>query len=85
MLAKEKETDILDELSNHAQRVKLFNHPSQHIHVIKYLTAHPPGLESTEEIYVADQEDWVHGSFNVCILIHIGGHNAGGRKERPLK
>ena len=43
--------------------------------LIKVVVAHRLGLSSTKQCQVADVEDWLHGSYNVCIPVCINNWN----------
>lgn len=38
---------------------------------MKVIAAHHLGLRSSDGCHVADQDEWPHGSFNVCVPITI--------------
>lgn len=68
--AKERETNILHTLDYWKQRNKFFTHLDTNRDLIKALTAHHLGLTS-EMCRIADVEDRLYGSFNLCIPVTI--------------
>jgi hypothetical protein len=77
--AKEKEANILHQLGYHAQQTRFFAHLRDRQDWITAIVAHHLGLSSAA-CHVATEENWIHGSCNVCIPIIIDGWN----KKRVL-
>lgn len=69
--AKEQDANILHELGYRDQKIQFFTHLSRNRELIKSLIAHHLGLTSADLCRVVDVEDWIHGSFNVCIRVDI--------------
>lgn len=69
--AKEDETNVLHKLAYWDQRIKFFDHLDRNRDLIRAVTAHHLGLGSIERCRVAERDDWLHGSFNLCIPIAI--------------
>lgn len=73
--AKAKETNVLHTLGYWDQRTKFFDHLDQNRSLIQVVAAHHLGLRSAAACHIADRDDWIHGSFNVCIPIVVkNGH-----------
>ncbi|KAG2414306.1 hypothetical protein HFD88_003497 [Aspergillus terreus] len=70
--AKEDESNILHRLGYHDKQTQFFAHLRERRDRMKVIAAHHLGLRSSNGCRVADQEDWMHGSFNVCIPITVG-------------
>jgi hypothetical protein len=79
--AKEEDASILHQLGYWDQRIRLFTHLYRNCGLIATIAAHHLGLTSADICHVVDVEDWIHGSFNVCIRIDIDGQgqDAGGQ------
>jgi hypothetical protein len=71
--AKEEDASILHQLGYWDQRIRLFTHLYRNCGLIATIAAHHLGLTSADICHVVDVEDWIHGSFNVCIRIDIDG------------
>lgn len=69
--AKEQDANILHQLGYKDQRVRFFTHLYRNRRRIKTLIARHLGLASADECRVVDVDDWIHGSFNVCIRVDI--------------
>jgi len=69
--AKEKEANILHQLGYRDQKIRFFTHLSRNRGLIRSLVTHHLGLASEDLCHVVDVEDWIHGSFNVCIRADI--------------
>ncbi|PWY72464.1 hypothetical protein BO94DRAFT_569040 [Aspergillus sclerotioniger CBS 115572] len=80
--AKEHDANILHQLGYRDQKIQFFTHLYQHRGVISVIAAHHLGLASADACHVVDVEEWIHGSFNVCIRIDVVGH--GPDPERQL-
>lgn len=80
--AKEKEVNILHQLGYHDKQTKFFSQLSDHHEWIGSIVAHHLNLHSLTFCQVADINEWLHGSFNVCIPVTI--NNDKGSKKRVL-
>ncbi|KAJ6008457.1 hypothetical protein N7540_012433 [Penicillium herquei] len=69
--AQREEVDILLRLQYYERQQAFFTSLSGNPESIKAVVAHHLGLSSTNQCQVADVEDWLHGSFNVCIPVTI--------------
>ncbi|KAH8425305.1 uncharacterized protein LDX57_003062 [Aspergillus melleus] len=77
--AKENESNVLHQLGYYDQQTNFFSHLDANRSWIENVVAHHLGLSSTM-CHLAGQEDWLHGSFNVCIPVVVHGWN----KKRVL-
>lgn len=68
--AKEQDSNILHELGYRDQKLRFFTHLYRNRGRIAAIAAHHLGLASADTCHV-DVEDWIHGSFNVCIRIDV--------------
>lgn len=73
--ANEQDANILHELGYREQKIQFFTHLYRRRELIRKLVAHHLGLASTDACHVINVEDWIHGSFNVCIRVDIGDLN----------
>ncbi|KAL4952162.1 hypothetical protein BDW69DRAFT_195865 [Aspergillus filifer] len=78
--AKEQDASILHQLGYREQKIRFFTHLYRNRNLIRRIVSHNLGINSTEICNVVDVEDWIHGSFNVCIRVDIDG-----LKGRPGK
>lgn len=69
--AKEQDANILHELGYRDQKISFFTHLHRNRELIRTLVARHLGLASADACRVVDVEDWIHGSFNVCIRVDI--------------
>ena len=69
--AKDDETNILHKLTFWDQKVKFFAHLYKNRALIQAAVVHHLGLSSKETCRIAEPDNWLHGSFNLCIPISI--------------
>lgn len=69
--AKAEESNILHQLGYHSEQTRFFAHLNDKREWMKATVTHHLGLGSSAGCHVADTEDWLHGSFNVCVPITI--------------
>lgn len=69
--AKEKEVNILHQLSYYDKQTRFFSYLNDHQGWIKNVVAHHLNLISPDSCQVSDVENWLHGSFNVCIPVTV--------------
>lgn len=69
--AKADEFSILHQLGYPSEQKRFFANLHDKREWIKATVTHHLGLRSPNECHVANQENWLHGSFNVCIPITI--------------
>lgn len=69
--ARTEEVDILLRLGYYNRQNDFFASLSKNLDLIKAVVGHHLGLSSADLCQVADVEDWLHGSFNVCIPVSI--------------
>ncbi|KAE8402894.1 hypothetical protein BDV37DRAFT_272458 [Aspergillus pseudonomiae] len=74
--AKELETNVLTSLGYLDQQNKYFEDLLQKSHVIEAVVAHHLNLVPTS-CHVADPNEWLSGTFNVCIPIYVGNSKQG--------
>ncbi|KKZ63773.1 hypothetical protein EMCG_01877 [[Emmonsia] crescens] len=81
--AKNEEVNIIHRLSYPSQETRFFTLLNNRRRWIRETVAHHLNLESPDICHVADIDDWLHGSFNVCIPVTIvngnGKHQPGER------
>jgi hypothetical protein len=75
--AKADETNVLHKLTYWDQRLKFFAHLYHRRSILQAIAAHHLGLR-TDVCRVAELDDWLHGSFNVCVPVAI---DSGGRPQ----
>lgn len=69
--AQREEVNILRRLTYFKEQQEFFARLSDNEDRIKAIVAHHLRLPSPGQCQVADVEDWLHGSFNVCIPVSI--------------
>ncbi|PYI28058.1 hypothetical protein BP00DRAFT_459711 [Aspergillus indologenus CBS 114.80] len=69
--AKEEETNILHKLEYYDKQLEFFSHLHNHQSWIQNTVAHHLNLNSPNLCHVSNIEDWLHGSFNVCVPVTI--------------
>lgn len=83
--AKDKDANILHELSYRDQKIRFFTHLYRNRELIKAIAVHHLGLASTDIRHVVDVEEWIHGSFNVCIRVDVGGQEPNSAKQLMVR
>lgn len=68
--AKEKDANILHELGYREQKIRFFTHLYRNRKLIESTAAHHLNF-AAKSCRMVDVEDWIHGSFNVCIRIDV--------------
>jgi hypothetical protein len=53
------------------QQVRFYNYVHKRRGLIEALVAYYVGVRSPTRCYTADVDDWMHGSFNLCIPVTI--------------
>lgn len=81
--AKEQDANILHQLGYWDQRNKYFARLYRSRKLIQQIVAHHLGLASANACHIVDVEDWIHGSFNVCIRVDVDVQGQG--LARPNK
>ena len=69
--AKEEEVNILHQLGYYDKQIDFFTYLGNHRDWIKKIIVHHLNLKSSD-VHVSDVDDWLHGSFNVCIPVTVG-------------
>lgn len=69
--AKEEEVNILHQLSYYDKQTRFFSYLNDHRDWIKNVVAHHLNLTSPDACHVSEVENWLHGSFNVCIPVTV--------------
>lgn len=68
---KNEEFNILHQLGYHVEQTQFFAHLHGNRNWMKTIVTRHLGLRSSAECHVADMDNWLHGSFNVCVPITI--------------
>ncbi|KXG46373.1 uncharacterized protein PGRI_052290 [Penicillium griseofulvum] len=69
---KDEELNILPQLDYYAKQVQFFTHLRDKSDWMRAVVAHHLNLSSPDVCEVSAIEDWLHGSFNLCVPITIG-------------
>ncbi|PYI04785.1 hypothetical protein BO78DRAFT_431105 [Aspergillus sclerotiicarbonarius CBS 121057] len=70
-VAKEQDANILHELGYRNERLRYFTHLYQNRKLIESIVARQLGITTVNACHLVDVEDWIDGSFNVCIRVDI--------------
>jgi len=79
--AKEREVNILHQLGYVEQQCHFFSHLYYKREWMESVVAHHLGLRSTNVCHMTEWQDWLRGSFNVCIPVTIDGDNWADRRQ----
>ncbi|KAL3464559.1 hypothetical protein BJX64DRAFT_275761 [Aspergillus heterothallicus] len=79
-VAKEREDNVLHQLQYCNAQASFFSHLKRNIAGIRRIVSHHLCLESPERCHVAGPDEWIHGSFNICILVTVDGYS---HKDQP--
>jgi hypothetical protein len=73
--AKDQEANILHQLGYYEQQIQFFSYLHNRRDWMRTVVAHHLGLKSPTTCHIAEEESWLHGSFNVCVPITIDDWN----------
>jgi hypothetical protein len=74
-LAKEREVNILHQLGYYDKQCHFFSYLYDRREWMKAVVVQHLGLSSADACHVAKMEDWLRGSFNVCVPITVDWQN----------
>ncbi|PGH27641.1 hypothetical protein AJ80_00654 [Polytolypa hystricis UAMH7299] len=83
--AKEKETNILHALGYWQRRLDLFNHLYRNRGSIEDVARHHLGLGSAWTCHIAEPNDWLHWSFNLCVSIRLTNKRGAPSKRLMIR
>ncbi|KAJ9199358.1 hypothetical protein DTO164E3_4670 [Paecilomyces variotii] len=83
--AKEQDANILHQLGYRDRKIRYFTHLDRNRKLIERTVAHHLGLRSADACRAVDVEDWIHGSFNVCIRVDVDGQGRDPRKQLMMR
>ncbi|KAJ5698967.1 hypothetical protein N7462_000972 [Penicillium macrosclerotiorum] len=69
--AKQQDANIPQELIYQDEKIRYFAHLYRNRHLIEVIVARNLGLASGTSCHLAEVEDWIDGSFNVCIRVDV--------------
>lgn len=67
--AKECESNVLQELTYWGQETDFLSYLYRNSDSIRSIVAEHLGLNSADKCHIADPEQWMRGSFNICIPV----------------
>ncbi|KKK22777.1 hypothetical protein ARAM_007695 [Aspergillus rambellii] len=70
-IAKEEDANIVHELGYQDAKVRYLTYLYQHRTLIESIVACHLGLTSANSCRLAEVEDWIDGSFNICIRVDV--------------
>ncbi|KZF22295.1 hypothetical protein L228DRAFT_211288 [Xylona heveae TC161] len=65
------ESNILQKLTYWEKRDRLYDHVLRHSESIQAITAHHLGLGNSSACIISRPQEWLHGSFNLCVPMTI--------------
>ncbi|KAJ5116903.1 hypothetical protein N7456_001251 [Penicillium angulare] len=77
--AKEREVNILHQLGYVDHQSRFFSYLNARREWMKTVISHHLGFKSTAMFHIAKMDDWLRGSFNVCVPVTIDNWN--GRQQ----
>lgn len=83
--AKECESNVLHELEYWDQETDYFSYLYQNRDSIRSIVAQHLGLNSADKCHVADPEQWMRGSFNICIPVDADGQGPNPGKKTIIR
>lgn len=83
--AKEQDANILHELGYRDKKIQFFTYLYRNRKLIQKLIARHLGLASADACRVVEVEDWIHGSFNVCIRADIVDPNGDIKRQVMIR
>ena len=83
--AKEEDHNVLHELEYRHQKVKFFTHLYRNRKLIEKIVAHHLGWTSKDTCHLVDVEDWIDGSFNVCIRVDVDARARASVKQLMIR
>jgi hypothetical protein len=83
--AKEQDANILHQLGYRDQKIRYFTHLYRSRKQIESIVAHHLGLRSADTCRIVEIENWIHGSFNVCIRVDVDGQRGDPGKQVMIR
>ena len=80
-VAKEQDANILHQLGYRDRKIRFFTHLYRNRELIKAIVACHLGLGTAGVCSIVDVDEWIHGSFNVCIRVDIDEPEANRRRQ----
>ncbi|KAJ5239573.1 hypothetical protein N7468_004192 [Penicillium chermesinum] len=80
--AKEYESNVLHELTYWDQETDYLTYLHRNRDSIRSIVAQQLGLNSADKCHIAHPEQWMRGSFNICIPVDVDGQ--GPKPERKM-
>lgn len=69
--ARNKEINVLHKLKYYEQQNRFFSAVNDERDWMKAILAHHLGLDSPNACRIADRDEWLHGTFNLCVPVTI--------------
>ncbi|OJJ83831.1 uncharacterized protein ASPGLDRAFT_66777 [Aspergillus glaucus CBS 516.65] len=69
--ARNKEINVLHKLRYYEQQNRFFSAVNDERDWMKAIVAHRLGLDSPNACRIADRDEWLNGTFNLCVLVTI--------------
>lgn len=82
--AKEREVNVLHRLGYHEQRNQFLLQLESNRPWIQSVVVHHLNPTSADACRVSETEEWIHGSFNVCIPVTLENERRTGRRAQRM-
>lgn len=79
--AQDNQSNIFHKLTFPSQRGQFLDHVYRHRSWIQTVLSHHLNLRSGDACRVSQPDEWLHGSFNLCIPVQINTHNELGTNK----
>ncbi|RAH53124.1 hypothetical protein BO85DRAFT_166036 [Aspergillus piperis CBS 112811] len=83
--AQDDQSNILHKLTFPSQRDQFLDHVYRHRSWIQTVVSHHLNLRSGDACRVSQPDEWLHGSFNLCIPVQINMHNELGTNKMLVR
>ena len=83
--AREEEDDMLVKLSYPQKRLALYNYIFSHRCEIAEIVSHHLNVRTSADCQISHHEDWIHGSFNLCLPLCIKNWTKQGDKKMIIR
>jgi len=84
-VAKEQDANILHEIGYPKEKTRYFTHLYRNRNLIESVIAQQLGITAIDACHLVDLEDWIDGSFIVCIRVEIDARAQLPKKEVMIR
>ena len=83
--ALEEEQDMVRRLTYWDKRINFLVYLLDHSAEIEAVVSYHLGLSETGSCYLAPLNDWIHGSFNMCLPVYVKNRNKSSEKRVMIR